>query len=135
MTSVNKVILVGRVGKDPEVRYTAQGDPVANLSLATSYRTKSGEEQTEWHNIVAYNTTADIVSRFVRKGALAYFEGRLRTRKWEDKSGNTRYTTEVLADRVIVFSPKASSERVDVGDAKASDTASGLDGMNEDIPF
>lgn len=106
--SVNKVILVGNVGRDPEVRYldgngqNGQGTKVATFTLATSerYRDRNGEtrENTEWHNIVAWRQSADVAERFVRKGTQLYIEGRLRTRQWTDQSGNKRYTTEITVD-------------------------------------
>lgn len=98
MSSVNKVILLGGVGKDPEVRETKSGN-IATLSLATSekYTDKNGQKQenTEWHNLVVYGKLADVVSKYVKKGDKLYVEGSITTRKWEDKEGNTRYTTEV----------------------------------------
>ena len=106
--SVNKVILVGNVGKDPEVRYldgngqNGQGTKVATFTLATSerYRDRNGElrENTEWHNIVAWRQSADVAEKFVRKGTQLYIEGRLRTRSWNDQSGAKRYTTEITVD-------------------------------------
>ena len=106
--SVNKVILVGNVGKDPEVRYldgngqNGQGTKVATFTLATSerYRDRGGElrENTEWHNIVAWRQSADIVERFVKKGTQLYIEGKLRTRAWNDQTGAKRYTTEITVD-------------------------------------
>jgi single-strand DNA-binding protein len=99
MASVNKVILVGNLGADPEVRYTASGDPVCTLSVATSERFKNrdGELQTttEWHKVVLFRRLAEIASQYLRKGSSAYFEGQLKTRKWTDKTGLERYTTEI----------------------------------------
>lgn len=99
MASVNKVILIGNLGADPEVRNTASGDPVCTLSVATSERFKNrdGELQTttEWHKVVLYRRLAEIASQYLRKGSSAYFEGQLKTRKWTDKTGVERYTTEV----------------------------------------
>ena len=107
MSSINKVILVGRLGKDPEVRYTNDGTPVANFSLATSeyFKDKSGERQenTEWHNIVAWRQLAEISEKFLRKGKLVYVEGKLRTRSWDDKDGNKRYSTEIVADNITML--------------------------------
>ena len=102
--SVNKVILVGNVGKDPEVRYVDQNTPVANFTLATTergYTTQNGTvvpERTEWHNIVVWRGLAKIVENFVRKGTSLYVEGKIRTRNWTDQNGATRYTTEIFAD-------------------------------------
>ena len=99
MASVNKMILVGNLGADPEVRYTASGDPVCTLSVATSERFKNrdGELQTttEWHKVVLFRRLAEIANQYLRKGSSAYFEGQLRNRKWTDKTGLERYTTEV----------------------------------------
>lgn len=102
--SVNKAILVGNVGNDPEVRHLEAGTPVANFSLATSetYKNREGEKvtQTEWHNIVVWRGLAEVVEKYVRKGQQLYIEGRIRTRSWEDKDGNKRYTTEIVADNM-----------------------------------
>jgi len=98
MSSVNKVILLGNIGKDPEVRETKAGN-IVNLTMATSekYTDKSGQKQenTEWHNLVVFGKLADVVAKYVKKGDKLYVEGSITTRKWEDKEGNTRYTTEV----------------------------------------
>jgi len=99
-SSVNKVILVGRLGTDPEVRYTGSGKAVANFSLATdeSYKNNDGEKvkKTEWHNIVAWGPAVEnFISPYIHKGDLVYIEGKLQTRSWEDKDGNTKYTTEI----------------------------------------
>lgn len=111
---VNKVILIGNVGADPEVKYLEGGVAVANLRLATTerYKNKSGEnvDQTEWHNIVLWRGLAEIVEKYVRKGMRIYIEGRLRTRSWEDQNGNKRYTTEIWADNMQMLSYKQESE-------------------------
>lgn len=102
---INKVILIGNVGQDPEVRYTGDattGAKVATIRLATTerYRDRSGnlQEHTEWHSVVVWRNQADVVEKYVRKGSQLYIEGRLRTRSWDDQTGNKRYTTEVVAD-------------------------------------
>ncbi len=99
--SVNKAILVGRLGKDPEIRYAPNSGAVANITLATSesWKDKSGEkqEQTEWHRVVFFGRLAEIAGEYLRKGAQIYVEGRLQTRKWQDKEGKDRYTTEIVA--------------------------------------
>ncbi len=105
MASVNKVILVGNVGRDPETRYAPSGGAVVNLSLATTRNWKdkaSGErrEETEWHRVVFYDRLAEIVGEYVRKGRSIYVEGRLKTRKWQDKDGIEKYTTEIIADEL-----------------------------------
>ncbi|MDO8962462.1 MAG: single-stranded DNA-binding protein [Methylophilus sp.] len=103
MASVNKVILVGNLGRDPEVRYMPNGEAVANFSIATTdnWKDKSGvkQEKTEWHNIVMYRRLAEIAGEYLKKGRPVYVEGRLQTRKWE-KDGVTRYTTEIVADQM-----------------------------------
>ena len=106
--SVNKVILVGNLGKDPEIRRTQDGRPIANLSVATSetWRDKAtGErkEKTEWHRVVLWGKTAESLNEYLTKGKQIYVEGRLQTRQWDDKDGNKRYTTEIRADRVTLL--------------------------------
>jgi len=100
--SVNKVILVGNLGKDPELRYTPSGTAVVNFSLATSesFKDRDGnrQERTEWHNIVAWRQLAEICGKYLHKGKQIYVEGKLQTRKWQDKNGVDRYTTEIIAD-------------------------------------
>lgn len=110
---VNKVILIGNLGMDPEVRYTPSGSAVANISLATSegWRDKqSGElqERTEWHRVVFFNRLAEIVGEYLRKGSKVYVEGSLRTRKWTDKNGLDRYTTEIIADEMHILDGRSS---------------------------
>jgi single-strand DNA-binding protein len=104
MASVNKVILVGNLGADPEMRHTGSGDPVCTLSVATSekYKNRDGELQTttEWHKVVLFRRLAEIANQYLRKGSSAYFEGQLKTRKWTDKNGLERYTTEVEANEL-----------------------------------
>jgi single-strand DNA-binding protein len=100
--SVNKVILVGRLGKDPETRYTGSGQQVCNFSMATdeTYKDRSGERQkrTEWHKIVMWGRLAEIAQQYLKRGSLIYVEGRLQTRQWDDQAGNKRYTTEIVAN-------------------------------------
>lgn len=103
MASVNKVIIIGNLGRDPEVRYTPSGAAVCNMRLATSRNWKnreSGErqEETEWHSVVLYDRLAEIAGEYLKKGRPVYIEGRLKTRKWQDKDGNDRYTTEIVAE-------------------------------------
>jgi single-strand DNA-binding protein len=112
--SVNKVILVGNVGKDPEVRYSQSGTPVANFSLATNERFKdrSGEwqDRTEWHNIVAWQRLAEIVGEYVAKGSKVYVEGKLQTTSWEDRqSGARKYRTEIVARDLLLLGPRENS--------------------------
>lgn len=103
--TLNKVILIGRVGADPEVRYMPSGNAVANVRLATNevYKDKTtgqNQEQTEWHRVVLYGKLAEIVGQYVQKGRLIYIEGRIRTNKWQDQSGQDRYTTEIIANEM-----------------------------------
>ncbi len=110
MASLNKVMLIGNLGKDPEVRYTAAGTAVASFSVATSerYKSKSGdwEEKTEWHNVVLWGRQAEVAGEWLAKGKTVYIEGRLQTRKWQDKDGRDRYTTEVVGEKMQMLSPK-----------------------------
>ena len=114
MAGVNKVILVGNLGKDPEVRYLDSGVAVANFSLATteSYKNKEGERvsQTEWHNIVLWRGLAEVAEKYLKKGSSVYVEGKIKNRKWEDKDGNTRYNTEILADNMTMLGSKPSPD-------------------------
>lgn len=111
--SVNKVILIGNVGQDPEVRHLDKDVAVANFSLATSesYTAKNGEKvtTTEWHNIVVWRGLAKVVEQYVKKGDKLYIEGRIRTRAWDDKDGNKRYTTEIYTDNMEMLSSRGSS--------------------------
>ena len=109
---INKVILVGNLGKDPETRYMPNGKAVTNFSIATSESWKdkqTGEqrEQTEWHNIVMYERLAEIAAEYLKKGSQVYVEGRLRTRKWQDKEGRDRYTTEIIANEMQMLGSRA----------------------------
>ena len=111
--SLNKVMLIGHLGADPEIRYTSNNVPAATLSVATNttYRDKEGNNQdkTEWHRVVAFGKLAEIAENYLGKGKLVYIEGRLRTRQWEDRDGNTRYTTEVLSNTINMLGGKGSS--------------------------
>ncbi len=109
---LNKVTLIGRLGVDPEVRYMPSGNAVTNIRLATSRRWKdkqSGErrEETEWHRIVFFNRIAEVAGEYLRKGSLVYIEGRIRTQKWQDQSGQDRYTTEIVADQMQMLDSKS----------------------------
>lgn len=112
MAGVNKVILVGNLGKDPELRHTPQGQAVATFSIATSesWNDKSGQKQerTEWHRIVVWGKQAELCSKYLSKGRKAYIEGRLQTRAWDDKEGQKRYTTEIVANTVQFLDSNAS---------------------------
>lgn len=113
--SVNKAILVGNVGKDPEVKFLPSGSPVANFTLATSerFKDKSGEfqERTEWHNLVAYQRTAEIIRDYVKKGSKLYIEGRIQTRSWDDQaSGQKKYRTEIIVGDLVLLSGRGEGE-------------------------
>ena len=114
MSGVNKVILIGNLGKDPEVRYLDNGVAVANISLATSesYKNKEGERitQTEWHDVVLWRGLAEVAEKFLKKGSSVYIEGKLKTNKWVDKDENNRYKTEVLADKLTMLGKSNSQE-------------------------
>ena len=111
--SVNKVMLVGRLGQDPDVRYMPNETAVCNFSLATStrYKNKDGErvEKTEWHRVVMFAKLAEIAKEYVKKGSQIYIEGRLQTRKWQTKEGQDRYTTEIIADNMTMLGGKSDS--------------------------
>ena len=110
MASLNKVMLIGNLGKDPEVRYTTSGTAVASFSLATSekFKNKSGEweEKTEWHNVTLWARLAEIAGEYLSKGKTVYIEGRLQTRKWQDRDGKDRYTTEIVGEKMQMLSGK-----------------------------
>jgi len=112
--SVNKVILVGNVGADPEVRYIESNTPVCNLRIATSetYKNRNGEKvtTTEWHTVVLWRGLAEIAEKYVKKGMQLYIEGKIRTRSWDDKDGNKRYATEIIADALQLLGKRDSSE-------------------------
>lgn len=114
MASVNKVILIGNLGRDPEVRYNPNGFSVANLSVATTHvwtdkQSGSRREETEWHRVVAFGAVTEIINRYLKKGSQVYIEGRLRTRKWQDKTGKDQYTTEVVVESLQMLGTKLSS--------------------------
>ena len=143
MSSLNKVQLIGRLGKDPEVKYTNDNIAVAKLAIATTetYKDKSGAKQeiTEWHNVVCWRNLAEIAEKFLTKGKQVYIEGKLRTRNWEDKDGNKRYTTEIIADNFIMLDKKDSSEQhhTESTPPKATTTATAVETATpeDDLPF
>jgi single-strand DNA-binding protein len=114
MSGVNKVILIGNLGKDPEVRYLDNGVAVANMSIATTenYKNKEGDRvsQTEWHDVVLWRGLAEIAEKYLKKGSSVYIEGKIRTNKWVDKDENTRYKTEILADKLNMLGRSSNSE-------------------------
>jgi single-strand DNA-binding protein len=153
--SVNKVILLGNLGKDPEVRYMTSGEAITTITLATSenWKDKSGEKQekTEWHRIVFFGKLAEIAGEYLKKGRQVYVEGKLQTRKWQDKEGQDRYTTEIVAKEmtllggkssvadsfeVVENKPAASSSSNKATPAKSAPTTKGnFDNFDDDIPF
>lgn len=160
MASINKVILIGNLGRDPEVRYTPNGAAICNVTIATSRNWKdktSGEkvEETEWHRVVFYDRLAEIAGEYLKKGRSIYVEGRLKTRKWQDKEGVDKYTTEIVANEMQMLgsreglgggddSAARAQGREGGGEAGARPAASkpaaqksptGFDDMDDDIPF
>ncbi len=161
MASVNKVILIGNLGKDPEVRYLPSGSAICNLTIATSRQSKdkvSGEkqEETEWHRVVMFDRLAEISGEYLKKGKSVYIEGRLRTRKWTDKEGVERYSTEIVAQEMTMLGSRDSGGGGGGGSADegssstaprnapaprpapskpAAKSATGFDDMDDDIPF
>ena len=156
MASINKVILVGNLGRDPEVRYTADNNAITNVSIATTDRYKdrnSGEQKeiTEWHRVVFFNRLAEIAGEYLKKGSQVYIEGRLRTRKWTDQSGVEKYTTEIIADQMqMLGSRNTSGGGVAYDDSYATNASSApaapkaaprpaapkpVDDLEDDIPF
>jgi single-strand DNA-binding protein len=153
MASVNKVILVGNLGADPETRYQPSGEAITNIRVATTDRWKdkaSGEmkEATEWHRVAFFGRLAEIAGEYLKKGSQVYIEGRIRTRKWQDKDGNDRYSTEIVGDRMQMLGsragagepraePRAAAEPQAEAPAKAAakKPAGKFDDMEDDIPF
>jgi single-strand DNA-binding protein len=154
-SSVNKVILIGNLGKDPEVRHLESGVGVANFSIATSetYKDrKTGERvsQTEWHNVVLWRGLADVAEKYLKKGDKIYIEGKLKTRTWQDQQGNNRYTTEIVADNLTMLGKSNDKSAVSndavpatqqnapkpaVSEDKLNEEFSSPDGGNDDLPF
>jgi single-strand DNA-binding protein len=152
MASVNKVILIGNLGKDPETRYLPSGDAVTNITVATTESwkdKKSGDKQehTEWHRISFFGRQAEVAGEYLKKGSPVYIEGRIRTRKWQDKEGQDRYSTEIVADRMQLLGSRGGGaaggdgggmrEPPSSGGGKAPAKKSGgsFDDMDDDIPF
>ena len=160
MASVNKVILIGNLGKDPEVRYAPSGSAICNVTIATSRQWKdktSGErqEETEWHRVTFFDRMAEVAGEYLKKGKSVYIEGRLKTRKWTDKEGVERYSTDIMADRMEMLGSRegagggggddagggqrsASAPRPAAGRPAASaptKSSTGFDDMDDDIPF
>jgi single-strand DNA-binding protein len=150
MAGVNKVILIGNLGKDPEVRHLESGATVANFPIATTetYKDRNGnrQEQTEWHNIVLWRGLADIAEKYLKKGNQIYVEGKLRTRSWEDKDGNTRYTTEVVGDNMTMLGGRSDGGASEGSSANSNQPAQATqaskpthttvnDEDDDDLPF
>src|SRR5258707_15849117 len=152
MASVNKVILVGNLGRDPETKYMPDGAAITNVSIATSYQRTdkaSGQktEETEWHRVVFFSRLAEIAGQYLKKGSQVYVEGRIRTRKWQDKEGQDRYSTEIVADSMQMLGSRAGSgeprpEAARASEPKAAAAATAakkpagkFDDMEDDIPF
>lgn len=141
MASVNRVILVGNLGADPETRFMPSGDPICNLRLATtdSYKDKSSgekKESTEWHRIVMFGRLAEIAGQYLKKGSQVYIEGRIQTRKWTDKEGQERYSTEIVANEMKMLGKREASEERNEPpvDYPRRDKPS-FDDLGDDIPF
>ena len=152
MASVNKVILIGNLGADPETRYLPSGDAVTNIRIATTdtWKDKNGEKQehTEWHRVAFFGKTAEIAGEYLKKGSPVYIEGRIRTRKWQDKEGQERYSTEIVADRMQLLGGRAGGGGGESMTREPATTAAGagapkgtarkggaFDEMDDDIPF
>ncbi len=154
MASVNKVIIIGNLGRDPETRYMPDGTALTNVSVATTFAWNdkaSGEkkEETEWHRVTFRGRLAEISAEFLKKGSQVYIEGRLRTRKWQDKEGQERYTTEIVAERMQMLGSRSgmgdagarergteAKEPVPAGEAKGAKKPAGkFDDLDDDIPF
>ena len=146
---VNKVTLIGNLGADPEVRYTANGSAVANIRLATAESWKdreSGEnqERTEWHRVVFFSRLAEIVGEYLKKGSQVYIEGRLQTRKWQDRDGNDRYTTEIVANEMQMLGGRggggggsfdAPNQSSSSAPSQSANNEPPMDDFDDDIPF
>ena len=153
MASINKVILVGNLGRDPEVRYTPDNNAITNISVATTDRFKdkhTGEQKdiTEWHRVVFFNRLAEIAGEYLKKGSQVYIEGRLRTRKWTDQSGVDKYTTEIIADQMQMLGSRSGGSGGGVAyddgygapaaapaPARAPAAKKPVDDLEDDIPF
>ena len=136
---INKVILVGNLGRDPEVRVSGGGTTIVNMAVATSYKGKDAEESTEWHRVVAFGKLAEICGEYLRKGSQIYVEGRLQTRKWDDANGVTKYSTEVVAGEMQMLGSKNTPElparapEARVPEVKKNKAVAGE--FEDDIPF
>jgi len=140
-SGINKVILVGNLGKDPDMKYTAGGDAVANLSIATSEswndnQTGEKKEKTEWHRVVFFRRIAEVCGEYLKKGSSVYIEGSLRTRDWEDDQGNKRYTTEIIGREMQMLGGRRSEDNMDQSPQMNSSSPQPEEGLIDDeIPF
>ena len=136
---LNKVMIIGRLGADPELRYTQGGQPVCSLRIATdeSYTDRNGNrvESTEWHRVVAFQRAAENCNQYLNKGSLVYVEGKLATRKWTDQNGQERYTTEIRADRVQFLDRKENAQQPAQLRERKSEHSMSNDNTSDDIPF
>ena len=155
MASINKVILIGNIGKDPEIRYMPSGDAMVNLTLATtdSWKDKNGEKQerTEWHRVAIFGKLAEIAGEYLKKGSQVYFEGSLKTRKWTNKEGQDQYTTEVIADKMQMLGGRGGSANMEnngpaeskpsrsnapaQNNSQPKSSGNSFDDLDDDIPF
>jgi len=139
MASVNKVILIGNLGNDPDVRTTQSGTPVANLSIATNevFKDASGErqERTEWHRVVAFGRTAENCGKYLSKGRSVYVEGRLQTRKWTDQNGQDRYSTEIVANQITFLGGRGEGGMGGGGMSASASAGGSMSADDEDLPF
>lgn len=139
MAGVNKVILIGNLGKDPEVRNLEGGAKVASFPVATNefFKGRDGNmvEQTEWHNVVLWRNRAELAEKYLRKGSQVYIEGRLKTRQWEDKDGNKRYTTEVVGDVMNFLGARQSGDSYTPADNSPAPSDNDSNGGDDDLPF
>ncbi|ACL06279.1 single-strand binding protein [Desulfatibacillum aliphaticivorans] len=142
MAGLNKVMLIGHLGRDPEMKYAASGLAIANINLATTEKFK-GEDRTEWHRIVVFDKLAEICGQYLKKGSQAYFEGRLKTKEWTDKDGNKRYTTEIVANNMVMLGGRDAGQGRQQRPAQQPTPEPGpshydgppLDDGDDDIPF
>ena len=136
---VNKVILIGNLGADPEVRYTQAGTAVATLRMATTERFKGKDgqvqEQTKWHRIVAWSRLAEICGEYLKKGSRVYIEGKIQTRKWTDQNGEEKYTTEIIAREMKMLSARSGAGQDHGPDGPPPEPPGGYSGNGEDVPF
>jgi len=139
MSSINKVQIIGNLGEDPQIRYTQSNVAVANLSIATTEKYKKDnewKEKTEWHKVVLWDRLAEICQEYLRKGSKVYIEGQLQTRKWEDKEGNTKYTTEIRGYKMLMLDSKGESNAPSKqANDSLNDSMPDMDDVDDSLPF